>query len=640
MIRAGKPHGPQSPGWEGLHNAVEWPGAVRVFHTVNHPSSCGETGNETGVWRVLVVVDSHRDAAKQLGLSHHDRQVWGTGDWLARVVSEQTGLDVRVRMVNWDRWWSLRRVAGTFEHECFAHGRWLVKPSRRRHRIADEGKGKATCRHCVDLGHERWPSTLQSARGFAAVRVLEPGADKVEMVLWGMNASAHTRKGFDRKHLKTLHDRLFDALRCFLMGSLVLCSIPYRPAGEPTIVELFDLLPAQFDRGNITREHMELFHFWKRIRREPTRDTVRRLGCVTVDMMGLVAQQVRRNKDREGELFDWMLGHFAEGRDRLRRTLALPRWSDPQWFSLRADPETVRRAAEQLLPAGVIEYIPKGVSSSHLVVVGDDTPHLLRHSEGKRLMDVVEEATGLVIPVRIVGAQTWANNAAHPLAWEHHAAQTGTWITSPPVQVQPLPHEQVCVERTIKALSKASSMVSRAAYGYTPRPRETDSVTRDDMREYWDALVERLRQHQKSMADLREGIDKTRAEMNETPGYQPTTSPKTAEYSPPTNGDHLDPPLVANVRETTLETMLSCQALVTEIVEYAQQTDTSTERFARSLETIRESSQCIAERLDGLRWVYPDGTPPRGWDPYYLNNQKVRHEDPDTPPSSQRRKAK
>ena len=582
---------------------------------------------------MLVVVDSISAADKQLGLSDHEDHVWGTDGWLSRAASERTGLDIRVRVVDWDRWRSLRRVAGTFEHEFFSHGRWLVKPSRRRHRIAVEGKGEATCRYCVDLGHERWPSTLERSRDFAAVRVLESGGDMVEMALQGMNASAHARRGFDQEHLKSIHELLFDALRCFLAGGLVLCSVPYRPASEPTIVGLFDLLPAGFDRGSITREHVELFHSWKRIRCKRTRETIQQLGCVTAEMMGLIAQQIRKNKNRGQGMFDWTLGHFSGERERLRRTLALPRWSDPQWFSLRADLGTVRRAAEQLLPAGTIEYTPEGKSAPTLAVVGGDTPRYRGRSEGERFMDIIEDAIGLVIPVRITDAQTWANNVTHPLAWEYHAAKTGTWITSPTVRVQPLPYEQVCVERTVRALKKVSSQVSWASYGYTPWPGETDSVIRNKRVEYWEQLVERLRHHQKVIALLRVEIDRTRAEMNETPGYQPTKPPKVDAYSPPPGGEGTEPPLVANVRKTTTGALLSCESLVREIAEYAQQTGTTTERFGRPLEAIRESIQCIADSLGDLRWVYPDGTPPRGWDPYHLNRQEVRSEHSDIPQS-------
>ena len=114
--------------------------------------------------------------------------------------------------------------------------------------------------------------------------------------------------------------------------------------------------------------------------------------------------------------------------------------------------------------------------------------------------------------------------------------------------------------------------------------------------------------------------------MNETPGYQPAKPLKVISHAPPSDGEYAEPPLVADVRKSTLEALLSCDILVGEIAEYAQQTGTTTERFARSLETIRESSREISEAVGDLRWVYPDGTPPRGWDPYNLNNQELRHD--------------
>lgn len=610
--------GESQPGFEELQTAVAWPGAARAFHTDADPTN--PDSPELGTWHVLAVVDSISDTARHLGLSVHDRRMWGTDGYLALMASERTGLDVRVRMVGWDRWWSMRRVVGTVEHEFRRHGQRLTAPNRRRHRIVTNGKAAATCRYCVDFGHEQWPSALEHARDFAAVRIIELGGDAIEdAVGWALGASGHLSHGFAQKTLDDTYNSFLEALRRFLQGVLVLRSVPHRPSTEPTLVQLFDLLPPQFDRGNITREDVELFHWWKRVHHKPTRATVRRLGTVTAEMMGQVARELRKRKHRGERPLSWTLGYLVGERYGLLSALALPRWSDPHWFSRVADSATVRRAAQQLLPPGILEYTPEGHDTPTLVVVADDA--LGHFNKDRHLMDVLEQATGTVIRVRITTPQAWADNTRHPLAWEHQAETTGTWITQPHALPQPVPYKQACVDRTTKALARVASGIYMVARGNVPDPLEIALVLEHRPREYWKALVARLRRCVTNATRVRTAISEAHTEMNETPRYRPADDPIPVDNQPlPARGD-TEPPLVAAVRDTTLRSMHACDALAREVTRYAEQTGTPVKQFRRSLETIQESTQQISSTLDGLLWVYPDGAPPRGWNPYYLNNQ-------------------
>ena len=609
--------GGSEPGFAELRTAVDWPGSAWAFHTDRDPSN--PDWSELGTWHVLVVVDSIRDTANHVGLSDRDRRLWGTGGYLALMASERTGLDVRVRVVGWDRWWSMRRVVGTVEHEFGRHGRWLTKPDRRRHRIVTNGKGGATCRYCVDYGNEQWPSSLVHARDFAAVRIIEPGGDAIEeAVRWHLGASGHVGRGLRQGLLDDIYNGFLEALRCFFRGVLVLRSVPYRLSTEPTLVQLFDLLPRQFDRGNITRQDIELVHWWVRVHHKPTRTTVRRLGTVAAELMGQVAQEIRQRKHRGRRPLSWTLGHLISQRYHLERVLALPRWSDPLWFSRVEDLDTVRRAAETLLPAGTLEYIPKGRDTPTLVVVADDT---LGRSDEERLMDVLEEATGTVMPVRTATTQTWANNTSHPLAWERQANKTGTWITQPDALPEPVPYKQVCVDRTAAALAGVAWDMQRVAMGHVPNPDETKLVLDNKPREYWPALVERLRRCGTSTTRVRTAISNTYAEMNETPHFRPSDTPTSVDNYPSPGRENTEPPLVSAVRQTTLQSLDACDVLAREIARYAELTGAPIKQFERSLGTIQESTQQIRATLDGLVWVYPDGAPPRGWNPYYLNGR-------------------
>ena len=593
-----------------MRTAVDWPGTALAFHLPNDPTDPDSA--EEGTWHVLVVVDSVIDAERHLELSAHARRAWGVSKWLALEVSERTGLDIRVRMVTWDRWWSLRRVAGTVEHEYRRHGRWLKKPDRRRHRISDD-HDEASCRHCVDFGHEGWPSDLERARDFAAVRIIEPGGDAIEMLNRDLGASEYLHRGFAQTTLSSIIEDILYSLRCFLHGVLVLRAVPCRPSTDPTLVELFDLLPPEVDRGNITREAMELLRWWERLQRNPSRHTVRQVGDIAVEMMGLVAREIRRRKNRGHRPLGWTLGHMVGGRHDLQMRLELPRWSDARFFSRAPDLTSARRAAEQLLPRGTIEYTPREQSAPELVVITDD---LSTRYDQSRLMDTLEQAVGTVVPVRAVHPQVWANNATHRLAWEREANETGTWITPPAALPPAATYHQVCADRTAEAFGKAASAMRAVALRMEPNPKETTAAAQHRSRKYWDALVERLRMCEAKGAEVLNAAESTLAEMNETPNYHPRLDPN-SHLAVPAAG-YSEPPLVTAARESATRAVSVCESLCEEITRYANHTNTPMEKFERSLYTTREETHKAAERLGGLLWVYPDGIPPRNWGPFYL----------------------
>lgn len=597
------------PDFEKLRNAVNWPGATRAFRaTSSDPIKAHQ--EKSGTWRVLVIVDSTREAAEQLKLSDHDRWTWGVDGYLALDISERTGLNVRVRTVSWDRWLSMRQVAGTAEHEFRRHGRWLIKPDRR-HSISADGD-EATCRYSVDLGHEQWPSKAAAARDFAAVRIIEPGADRIEhLTRWGMNTSDG---GLDPQSLKNTMDSLAYAARCFMEGILVLNKVPYRPSAEPTLVQLFDLAPAGFDWETVSREDIELAQWWNRVHHQPTRTTIRRLGAATVGMMALAAREIRKNPNRAKRPLSWTLGHLTGGQERLRTVLALPRWSDPDWFHHPPDWAAVQRASRLLLPPGTVMWTPDGEATPMVVLITDP-----RRSDCDRLGDILEEATGTPVPVRTVALQTWADNITHPLAWEQEANTEGTWITRPDALPPPAAYEQVCADRAAAAAARLAYALQRVAWGLEPGPEETGLVL-ENSRDYWEALVERLRRCLTNTDRAFQAAIQTHKEIAETPNYQPETLPGPPG---PTETPDGEPPLVAAVRASTREALHISEALIREMSRHAEQVGVSSDRTERSLDSISESADRIRSALSGYRWVYPDEKPPRGWDPYHLNRQTV-----------------
>ena len=154
-----------------------------------------------------------------------------------------------------------------------------------------------------------------------------------------------------------------------------------------------------------------------------------------------------------------------------------------------------------------------------------------------------------------------------------------------------------------------------------PTRDETKLVLDNKPGEYWPALVERLRRCATSTTRVRTAISNTYAEMNETPHYRPSDTPTSVDNYPSPGRENTEPPLVSAVRQTTLQSLDACDVLAREIAHYAELTGAPIKQFERSLGTIQESTQQIRATLDGLLWVYPDGAPPRGWNPYYLNGR-------------------
>lgn len=609
-------------GFDKIRTAVDWPAAAVAFHTVSS-DPVKAYAQETGTWRVLLISDSGRETAKRLGLPDRDRGKWGTGGHLTLTVSERTGLDVRVRVVSRERWLSMRQVAGTAEHEHREHGRWLTKPDRKRRRVTG-GKPEATCRYCVDFGSEQWPTRRGAARDFAAVRAIEPGADLIEQLgRWTMNTgprldkpTVNTEPRFDGETLKDIMDDLAEALRFFLQGVLVLRSVPYRPSTEPTIVQLFDLLPPDIDRGNVTRENIELVHWWNRTEQQPSRDTICRAGTLVAEVMGVAAGEIRRRPSRAKRPLSWTLGHLTGGRDRLLRVLALPRWSDPRWFCRSPDWDTIRRAARHVLPEGTLEYTPDGLDAPALVVLSDPL-----RSDRHSLAGIIEEAAGAPVTVRTVDPQTWANNTTHPLAWERKADTTGAWVTPPAVLPPPAPCEQVRADRTVAAAERVASRLYDLATSLTPSPREKNIALENNPNGYWEAVVKRLRRCETRARLAGEALVEAHGEMAQTPTWEPGPHPGLSDLSDaPVGGD--PSPLVAAVGESARRVLHTCEAFAGTVARYSEHTGVPIDRFERSVGTIEESAQQIRSVLDRSQWVYPDGTPPRGWNPYYLNSQQ------------------
>ena len=309
-----------------LRTAVDWPAGVRAFH-VGH-DRVNPDSSESGTWHVLVVGNGS-DAAEHLGLSDDDLRIWGAAGSVALIASAKSGLDVRVRIADTHRWRSMRRVEGTAEYEFRRHGRWITRPDRDYHWRGANGKAEATCRYCVDYGLEQWPSGVERSRDFAAVRAIEPGTDEIELALQGhLGARGYLSGGFRQAALDEIYDGLSRSVRRFLEGILILRALPYRPATEPALVQMFDLLPGQA-RSTIAREEIEQLHFWGRIQSRPTIATVRWLGDFAARMMGQVAQEIRRRGRRGHRPLSWTLGHLVDTRGQLERVLALPRWRDP-----------------------------------------------------------------------------------------------------------------------------------------------------------------------------------------------------------------------------------------------------------------------------------------------------------------------
>ena len=86
---------------------------------------------ESGTWHVLAIGESSK-IRERLRLTDRDFGVWGTAGRVALIASEQSGLDVRVRVADGDRWRSLRRVAGTAEYEFRRH--WPLTENRPQNR--------------------------------------------------------------------------------------------------------------------------------------------------------------------------------------------------------------------------------------------------------------------------------------------------------------------------------------------------------------------------------------------------------------------------------------------------------------------------------------------------------------------------
>ena len=114
------------------------------------------------------------------------------------------------------------------------------------------------------------------------------------------------------------------------------------------------------------------------------------------------------------------------------------------------------------------------------MVVTNDNP--LGRWDERRAMDALEEATGMVVEVRMATPQEWSDNRCHPLAWERVAEKEGAWITDPVALPEPAPHEQVCTDRAVLSLEKVAWSVRRLAISHCPSPREVKLILENRQR--------------------------------------------------------------------------------------------------------------------------------------------------------------